>query len=299
MNINNNLLRTGILVALSMIANLTSCQKKGHPQDPTPQFSSTPLSKPITPGLIDEASGIADSKTNTGYLWVEQDSGNPNDIALLSYSGQVLKKINIRSAINRDWEDMTLGNGPTPGTSYLYLADIGDNTRSYSQYSIYRFAEPSATMDTVSVYDELKFAYPDGSHDAEAILIDNNSKDIYIITKQDASSRIYKLPYPQSNSSVSTASFVGTLSFSGVVSAASSASGDELLVKTYTSLSYWKRNKNESIEDALKRTPIELNYQVEPQGEAVCLKNDNTGFFTLSERPSIISTISLNFYQRK
>ena len=249
--------------------------------------------------MIDEASGIADSKANPGYLWVEQDSGNPNDIALLSQTGQLLKKINIRSAVNRDWEDITSGNGPTSGTNYLYIAETGDNNKAYSDYSIIRFPEPSASIDTVTTWDELKFTYPDGSHDAEAILVDNNSKDIYIITKTDIASRIYKLSYPQSTSSVSTVTYLGSLSFSGVTSAASSVAGDELLIKTYTSLSYWKRNKNESIEDALKREPVTLNYQVEPQGEAVCFKNDNSGFYTLSERPSFISAVSLNFYQRK
>jgi len=298
MTINNTLLKAGLPILLSLIAHL-SCHKKNDPQESTPAFSATPLSKTITPGLIDEASGIADSKANPGYLWVEQDSGNPNDIALLSQTGQLFKKINIRSAINRDWEDMALGNGPNTGTSYLYIAETGDNNKAYAQYSIYRFPEPSAAIDTVNTWDELKFTYPDGSHDAEAILVDNNSKDIYIITKTDAASRIYKFPYPQSASSVSTVTFVGSLPFSGVTSAASSASGNEILVKTYTTLSYWKRNTNETIEDALKRAPTSLNYVVEPQGEAVCFRNDNSGFYTLSERPSIIPAVNLNFYQRK
>lgn len=296
--INNHLLKASIFITLLLTAHI-GCHKKNDPQETSPTFSSTPLSKNITPGLIDEASGIADSKANPGYLWVEQDSGNPNDIALLSQTGQLLKKINIRSAINRDWEDIALGNGPNAGTNYLYIADIGDNNKTTPQYSIYRFPEPMSTVDTVNTYDELKFTYPDGSHDAEAILVDNNSKEIYIITKQDITSRIYKFPYPQSTSSVATVTYVGALSFSGVTSSASSPSGDELLVKTYTTLSYWKRNNNESIEDALKRAPISLNFQVEPQGEAVCFKTDNSGFYTLSERPSLISSINLNFYQRE
>jgi hypothetical protein len=298
MTINYNLLRTALPILLSLIVHM-GCHKKNEPSGTSPSFSAIPLSKSIRPGLIDEASGIADSKANPGYLWVEQDSGNPNDIALLSQGGQILKKINIRSAINRDWEDIALGNGPDPGINYLYIADIGDNSKVNPQCSIYRFQEPSASIDTVSVYDELKFNYPDGSHDAEAILIDNNSKDIYIITKTDVTSRIYKFSYPQSTSSVSTVILIGSLPFSGVTSAASSASGDELLIKTYTSLSYWKRNMNETIGDALERAPISLNYQVEPQGEAVCFKNDNSGFYTLSERPSLISAVSLNFYERK
>ena len=273
------------------------CHKKS-PADPA-EFAPVPVSERIDPGFIDEASGIADSKANPGYLWVEQDSGNPNDIILLSYAGQFIKKINIRSAVNRDWEDMAVSNGPIAGTNYVYLADIGDNNKIYSEYTIYRFPEPLVNTDTISVYDKIRFQYPDGPHDAEAMLVDQSSKDIYIVTKQDAVSRIYKLIYPQNTGAINMAVYSGSLSFNGVVSAASSVEGDELLLKTYSSLYYWKKNSNENIEQALYKDPVMLAYQPEPQGEALCFANDNTGFYTLSERPSVVSSVNLNFYERK
>ena len=149
----------------------------------------------MSPGIIDEASGIADSKTNPGYLWVQQDSGNPNEIALLSHDGSFLKAIGINGVVNRDWEDMALANGPVNGTDYIYLADIGDNSLAFSSYFIFRFVEPPAAATTVANVDKITFRSPDGPHDAEAILVDNNTKDIYIITKQGNPSRIYKLAY--------------------------------------------------------------------------------------------------------
>jgi hypothetical protein len=87
------------------------------------------------------------------------------------------------------------------------------------------------------------------------------------------------------------------LSFTGAVSAAISSTG-ELLIKTYTSLYYWKKLGNETMEDMFRKEPAIIAYQQEPQGEAVCFKNDNSGFYTLSERPSIVSSVSLNFYRR-
>jgi hypothetical protein len=39
-------------------------------------FDSIPSAVIVTP-TISEASGIADSKRNPGYLWVHEDSGNP------------------------------------------------------------------------------------------------------------------------------------------------------------------------------------------------------------------------------
>ena len=286
-----------IPLILFLFISFLGCQKEG-PEISSVGFASVPVSKMIQPGLIDEASGIADSKVNAGYLWVEQDSGNPGDIILLSYSGEVFKKINIRSAVNRDWEDIAISNGPVAGTNYIYVADIGDNNKVFSQYVICRFPEPGATTDTVSVYDQIRFQYPDGSHDAEAILVDNASKDIYIITKQDSVSRIYKLIYPQNIAGINTAVSMGALSFNGVVSAACSMT-NEVLIKTYSSLYYWKNSGNEGIGTVLSKAPVQLAYQQEPQGEAVCFKNDNQGFYTLSERPSFISSVNLNFYKRE
>jgi hypothetical protein len=278
----------------------TACQKTTTDNSAEPgSFETMPLTKPIVPGMLDEASGMADSKMNPGFLWVEQDSGNPNDIALLSHDGSFLKKINIKTATNVDWEDMALANGPVAGTDYIYIADIGDNNFVSSQYHIYRFAEPGMATDTVRECDKITYKYPDGAHDAEAILVDNNTKDIYIITKNDAPSRIYKISYPQSTNMVNTGILCGTLPFTGVTGAAFSSHGKELVIKTYTTLYYWKLVANQRVEEVVTGIPATLSYQFEPQGEAVCFKNDNAGFFTLSERPSIISGVNLNFYKRK
>ncbi|MBN8875969.1 MAG: hypothetical protein J0I32_00355 [Sphingobacteriales bacterium] len=266
---------------------------------PADIFEARPVSVPVKPGKLDEASGIADSKSHPGYLWVEQDSGNPSQICLLSHTGEFYKKIKIKGATNRDWEDMALANGPEKGRSYIYLADIGNNSVSASKYFIYRFPEPAANADTVYTFDKLVFKYPDGSHDAEAILVDNTTRDIYVITKRDKPSGIYKIPYPQSATDVNSAVKVGSLSFQGVVSAAISPDGKEILVKTYTGIYYWKRKAGQSIEQALQETPTQLPYQLEPQGEAICFKQDNSGFFTLSEKPSFMKKVNLNFYKRK
>lgn len=276
------------------------CQKEIHfGDDHSLPFEITPDTISITPGMIDEASGIADSKQNAGYLWTHQDSGNPPELFLLSHTGAVQKKVHIKGAINRDWEDLAIGKGPVDGVNYIYLAESGDNFAAYADYAIYRFVEPALSEDTVFTWDEITFRYPDGSHDGEAIITDNATKDIYIITKRDSLSKIFKLPYPQSISSTNMAVETGEMKITGVCSAAISPDGNELLIKTYTNVYYWKRKNGESITEALQRTPVTLGYVLEPQGEAICFKNDNSGFYTLSERPFFASFVTLNFYRRK
>ncbi len=285
-------------ILLSLIIFTTCCNSNSKEvTPPSLPFAAKPEATAIVPGFIDEASGIADSRANPGCLWVEEDSGNPPDIYLLKYNGSLLKKISIKGAKNRDWEDMTISSGPTPGVNYIYLADIGDNNRQYADYSILRFPEPTTTMDEVQDWDKISFVYPDGAHDAEAVMVDEHTKDLYIITKRDAVSKVYKLAYPQSTTSMSTASFVLDLPFTGVVSAAISKSGSELIIKTYTGLFYWTRKSGETIDATLAKPSTTLSYVLEPQGEAVCFKGDNTGFFTLSEK-SFAPSVSLNFYKR-
>ncbi len=261
-------------------------------------FESTPSSYPVIPGKIDEASGIADSRSHPGYLWVEQDSGNPAEIYLLSHKGEYNRKIKIKGVTNRDWEDLVLSAGPDAGKSYLYLGDIGNNKENASKYFIYRFPEPALNADTVQHIEKITYEYPDRGHDAEAFLVDHQTKDIYIITKRDKPSAIYKIPYPQSTTAVNKAKLVGRLGFNGVVSAALSPDGRELLLKTYTGVFYWKRTAGQSIEQALATNPAQVSYQLEPQGEAICFKSDNSGFFTLSEKPRFMKRVNLNFYKR-
>ncbi len=288
-----------LLVFLLILASV-ACQKKVEGEKITANgFEAVPQVKPIVPGILDEASGIADSKINPGFLWVEQDSGNPGEVALLSHDGTFLKKIGITSAVNRDWEDMVIANGPIAGTSYIYIADIGDNNLAFSQYAIYRFPEPAGSSGAITDFDKITFQYPDGPHNSEAVLVDNITKDIYIITKNDSPSKIFKLSYPQNTSSINTAVYCGALTFNDVTSAAISPDGKEMLVKNYTSIYHWDMKNGDAIEKALLKTPATISYQFEPQGEAICFKNDNSGFFTLSERPAVIAAVNLNFYKRK
>ena len=278
----------------------TDCQKETATSNiALLPFKETPDTSFIIPGIIDEASGIADSKKNPGLLWVEQDGGNPPEVALLSYNGIIQKKIYLKGLQNRDWEDIAIGSGPDPGENYIYIAEIGDNNAVYPDYVLYRFIEPRQTMDTVYAWDKITFQYPDGSHDAEAIIIDNEMKDIYIITKRDNLSRIYKLTFPQSTTVVNAAIYVGEMKISGVCSAAISPDGKELLAKNYTNVYYWKRNNGESIVSALQRMPVTLGYALEPQGEALCFKNDNSAFYTLSEKPFFAASVNLNLYKRQ
>ncbi len=281
---------------------VVSCSKNGVNTTSSNEYSDKPQHTILTGGSIREASGIADSKANPGYLWVEEDSGNPSQLYLLGHDGKIAGKVKIAGGTNRDWEDIVLGAGPVNGTSYLYIGDIGDNNSTYSSYTIYRFPEPAINIAkigsaAVTKFSKINFKYPDSAHDAEAFLVDPGTKDIYVITKRDARSKVYKLPYPQDTTKLITAVYVSDLAFDLVTSATLSPDSKELIVKTYTNLYFYSRSPTESIATTLSRTPPTLFYDVEQQGEAVCFALDFSGFYTLSETRTA-TPATLDFYKR-
>lgn len=283
-----------------MLVLAVSCKKSNDNSDrqTAKPFESAPSSFAISGKKLKEASGISYSKSHQGQLWVEQDSGNPSVLYLLKTDGSVTDSVAITGATNRDWEDIAIGNGPDNGKTYLYVGDIGDNNLNHEEYAVYRFEEPGTNVHEVTTFDKIRFVYPDGFHDAEALVVDNSTKDIYIFTKRDAKSRVYRLTYPQNTTSVNFAQFVTELGYNGVVSACLSPVNNELIIKTYTSLYYYGKNNSNALSLISEVEPIALDYQVEAQGEAVCFAADATGFYTLSEEALGVEP-KLNFYKRK
>ncbi|MER2998424.1 hypothetical protein [Pontibacter populi] len=268
---------------------LLSCEKIESPAE-IPFFETEPVSKLVVPAIT-EASGIADSKTNPGYLWVHEDGGNPAQLHLLGHNGEAATQVAIVGATNRDWEDMARAGND------LYVADIGDNNKAYENYTIYKFPEPVAGIEKVISYEKIKFRYADGAHDAEAMLVDPETKAIYIITKRENPSRIYKISSPKTTG-LNTAELVGTLAYGGVVSATLADDGKSIIVKTYAGLWYYSRAASETIEQALQKSYHKLPYITEPQGEAVTYSVKNNGYFTLSEK-GFKNEINLHYYKMK
>jgi hypothetical protein len=271
-------------------------------QQPNLLFSDRKLQALIENKAISEASGLAASIQNKQILWTHNDSGGENKIFSLNQEGKDLAEFMIQGASNRDWEDMAVCKHQN--TSYIYVADIGDNNKVFSSYTIYKFKEPnlnniaSLTNTAVEDVEKIQFQYADGSRDAETLLVEGASQDIYIVSKRDAKSRLYVIRFPYSQTSTNTAQFIAELPFSGAVGGSISPSGKEVLIKNYGKVFYWKKANNENLEILLQTKPVELPYTAEPQGEAIAWKADEMGYFTLSEAAGNLPQ-SLYFYQRK
>ncbi len=287
------------LFSAAILIALAGCKIPGPTPVATAQFSSDPGLVGIVPGQIDEVSGMVDSRTQPGNLWVQQDSGSPAELALLGQDGKLKGKIAIPNAQNIDWEDMSSGPGPQANVNYIYMGDIGDNNAEYANRTIYRFPEPANLTTPIQQVERINYRYPDGPRDAEALLVDPQTRDIYIVSKRETRVHLYRLKYPQNINEVSVAEALGEIPVSVVTGGAISTDGTEILLRTYTNIYYYKRSTGQSLPDAIQlKEGRPLPYRLEPQGEAVCFDREAKGFYTLSERYNA-PAVSLYYYARK
>jgi hypothetical protein len=320
-----------IVLVLSLAALSTFCTSKKKPIEivsPNAPFEAGITAAVIKDETLEEASGLAMSVGNPGYLWTHNDSGDDARLLLIDNKGILKSEIKIANINNRDWEDITIGPGPEPGKTYIYIAEIGDNESEFTYKYIYRIEEPIVDVSkkdtTIQKVDVIKFEYPDGLRDAESLMIDPLSKDLYILSKRELRCNLYRLPFPQSTTesfkaelALEKIEFEQTINgdtirngdeilikgyhpkyYYQIVGADISAAGDEVLVKSYSSVYYWTRQPNETIADVIKRSAIMLPYQPEPQGEAIAFTNSGDGYFTLNERMKGKEQ-KLIFYKRK
>jgi len=147
-----------------------------------------------------EASGLVASRQNPGVLWIHNDSGFPGNVFAVSTNGSLLARYYEPSIFWGDFEDIAIGPGSTPEAQYIYLGDIGDNFSSRASIWVYRFPEPAVysyqasnpRVDPFVGTQAIELVYSDGSYNAEALMVDPITGDLFIATKNDTGSRIYR-----------------------------------------------------------------------------------------------------------
>lgn len=240
---------------------------------------------------INQASGLAYSRKNPGFLWTHQDKNFDNSLFLLNASnGEIAATYKVSGTENRDWEDIEIASGPFAGIDYLYLGDIGDNDQNYENYVIYRFEEPKfeeshqgKTIELELAMDKISFRYPSKSYDVEALMVDPMTKDIHLVTKRELRSQLFVLPFPQNLEKETIAIKAGVFPFRIVTAGTVSMDGNKAIIKNYNQIFYWERKTGQSFVEMMADKPFLLSYNPkEEQGEAICF-DPSGGYFTLSE----------------
>ncbi len=263
-----------------------------------PSFAAGVVAGSIEASEIGEASGIAASRKNPGVLWVHNDSGDSARIFAMGSDGRHLGTYSIPGAAAYDWEDIAVGPGPEPGESYIFIGDIGDNARARSHVTLYRVPEPIVDPDAAPVEHTapgvaaLGMVYPGGPADAECLMVDPVSRDIFIVTKEaDGRSRVYRSPYPQPAGERANMELVAALAFgtgalpgSTLVTAGDiSPLGNWIILRTYSRAFLWLRPLDRPVGTAFLGDPCPVPSASESQGEAIGFSADGRAYFTVSE----------------
>lgn len=247
-------------------------------------FESGILIRSIENPVLEEMSGLAFSKNHPDKFYTHTDSGGEATVYVLDSLGNEIGKIVLKDTENRDWEDIAVGPGPD-GKSYVYVAEIGDNAGVHKSVKIYRFLEPSTIEKKITVKPEvLKFTYPEGAMDAESLFVDPLSGDLFIVSKRDKKNTVFCLKSDDFGKKEVVATAVGKLPFTSATAADISQDGSKILIKNYFKIYYWDRKQGETVADALSRSPKELPYVPEPQGEAIGFQPDGKAYYTISEK---------------
>ena len=142
-------------------------------------------------GLV-ESSGIAASHQRAGVFWSHNDGEGGPYLYAFNARGKSLGRVRVTGVKMYDWEDMAIGP-----RNEIYIGDIGDNDRKRKQVVIYKVPEPDPGATETKQATAITLRYPDGPHDAEALIVHPRTGDIYIVTKargSDTKTGVYKAP---------------------------------------------------------------------------------------------------------
>ncbi|MGQ9455170.1 MAG: hypothetical protein ACUVRS_09655 [Armatimonadota bacterium] len=240
---------------------------------------------------LSEVSGIVASRKNMGLFWVHNDSGDSARVFAITSDGTVLGIYNLAGVNARDWEDIAVGPGPVKGASYVYVGDIGDNNAARPQVWIYRFLEPKVSVNNqrpvtheISDVQRITIKYEDGPRDAEALMIDPCTGDLYIISKRENRSKVYRASsHELVDGALVTVRAVARLPWGWATGGDISPDGSEIIVRGYANAALWKRPASGELWRAFEDKQYIVPVEREQQGEAICFDAAGKGYYTTSE----------------
>ena len=252
---------------------------------------------------INESSGLVASRTSPGAYWTHNDSGDGPFIYAIDTRGQSLGTFRVTGATNRDWEDIASGPGPQANRWYLYIGDIGDNNSKRSEIIVYRVPEPQITAadknttkarpHATEPAEAIRLTYPDGPHDAEALLVHPSTGNLYIVTKTPFSKPgIYEATAPLTTAKSTTMKRIGELQtpslLGGAITGGSiSPDGRHVAFCDYFGgYELTLPDTAKKFEDIWKQKPASFDLGKRKQGESIAYRLDGAAMLATSEGKS-------------
>jgi hypothetical protein len=218
-----------------------------------------------------ELSGLA---VTGGQVWAMADGGRRVEVSRLDPATCAV--LSRRDAGIDPYDPEDLASGPDGA---LWVGDIGDNERRRGTVAV--IVLPAGGGARLH-----RLAYPDGPHDAEALLADGAGRPV-IVTKEVGGAGIYRGPVLDGPGPFPLER-VGTVvlppsdtpggplgSFGSALVTGAARTGELVALRSYTDAWLYPMRGGDVV-GALAGTPVRVPLPDEPQGEAIAFTADGT-----------------------
>ena len=268
-------------------------------EEGTAEFSPLflPKLKAELPEEVNETSGLF---FHNGRLWTHNDSGGkPILYALDTTTFEVVQKVTLSNAKNKDWEDVC-----TDGKT-VFVGDFGNNNGNRKNLRIFTFplsaipdeGDASVTVDSIrfSFGDQTNFEKRRYEHDFDCEAMFTSEDYLYLLSKgwETGTTRLYRLPKTAGNH---VAEVVNGFDSQGLITGADYDSENRILVVVGYVKSIWKPFMYiifdfDEAGVKLSNHRFEMPQWVGAQTEGICFFDDGRCYVSAETSPSMTSRV--------
>ena len=283
-----------ILMSIFLVSSITRAQEAGN-SSYSPLFS--PEFKSLLPEEVKETSGLF---FHNGRLWTHNDSGGkPILYGLDTTTFEVVQRITLANAKNKDWEDVC-----TDGEK-VYVGDFGNNKGSRDNLRIFTFpladipteGDASVTAEVInfSFGDQTVFDNKKHEHDFDCEAMFATNDYLYLFSKGWATgtTRMYRLPKLPGNY---VAEVVNEFDSQGLITGADYDPENGILVvvgyvkKIWLPFLYLIYDFDEA-GVKLPNRRFELHNYLGTQTEGICFFDDGRCYLSAESSPAFTSRV--------
>ncbi len=235
-------------------------------------------------GVTLESSGLAPASLRPNVWFTHGDHGGDAVLYAFDDVGAPRGIHELPGVPLVDWEDLADAPCPDEGRC-LYVADIGDNLATRPNIAIHVVREPEQDGEAAVIVATWTAVYPDGPRDAEALLVHPCTGVVYILTKENGTSTVFRMPMPDPTGTVVLQSVATLALVGGAVSGADwDDQGERVVVRNDVEVFIWTTDPA-SPESHWADEPVRLQSPVLGTGEAVAFGPDQGIWLTAEADP--------------